>query len=141
EMNAILTRGHAQRRRRVVRHSHRIERMVGAGMKEDRARANGAFGLLRKRDGQRMVLPIDQVGRRGVRPLMRAEPPFALTVVPVKQIEKMPAARMKKRHAVADMRVETARRPVLAEGQWRTEDAPLALLPSLASAGKRQHFI
>src|ERR1035437_6879647 len=104
--------------------------MIDAGVKENRTGTNGAFALLRNRDGQRVMFPVHQIGCRGMRPLMRTESPFAQTMVAVKEVKEMKAAGVEKRHAVAHVRVEPARRPELPKGTPWGEAHARALAPA-----------
>ena len=57
--------------------------MVNSLVKENRAGADCTFAFLRDPDRERVLLPVHQVGRRDMRPLVGAETPLAPVMVAV----------------------------------------------------------
>ena len=64
-----------------------------------------------ERDGQRMAIPVDQVGAGQVGVLVRAQIPLAGVVAPIEQVEQVRPGAVPQQHAVASVDIVAARPP------------------------------
>ena len=141
KMNAVRAAHFREPRGRAVDCAHGVEAMHRALVRKGRAGTDRALILIGDRDGERMMRPRDEIGAGNVRPLMRAEAPFARVAVAVDEVEKMEAARVEEGHAIADAGVQAARFPILRDGPFGSEDLALAPRHGFRAAARVAHFI